>query len=226
MDRLTTNKPVGEMTMTELAHNGCYRGEDGWARYRDYDTDVDARDLARKLLARYEPEHPIPEEPEDLEEFLFDELQYGANDHVGALVALVYNMIWSMADLRERLAAYEDTGFEPLEVDTMNTALCGWCHNYERLVEITNAEAEGRLIVLPCKVGDTVYAVEPDLCDLRDKDTCDAYCDGWDFSCPDFHSGSTIKQRHFQVEDLRHFGETVFPSHEEAAAALGGPNNG
>ena len=48
-----------------------------------------------------------------------------------------------------KLADYEDTGLEPLEVDTMNTALCGWCHNYERLVEITNAESEGRLIVLP-----------------------------------------------------------------------------
>ena len=63
----------------------------------------------------------------------------------------------SVNDAVMLLADYEDTGLEPLEVDTMNTALCGWCHNYERLVEITNAESEGRLIVLPCKVGDTVY---------------------------------------------------------------------
>ena len=55
----------------------------------------------------------------------------------------------SVNDAVMRLAAYEDTGLEPLEVETMNTALCGWCHNYERLVEITNAESEGRLIVLP-----------------------------------------------------------------------------
>lgn len=96
------------------------------------------------------------------------------------------------------------------------------CEALIHALELLQAESEGRLIILPCKVGDTVYAVEPDLCDLRDKDTCDAYCDGWDFSCPDFHSGSTIRQRHFQVEDLRHFGKTVFPSHEEATAALGG----
>lgn len=135
----------------------------------------------------------------------------------------------------DRLAAYEDTGLTPAQIkyilprQSAEEAVERMKIERERYDEWfawKQAESEGRLIVLPCKVGDTVYAVEPDLCDLRDKDTCDAYCDGWDFSCPDFHSGSTIRQRHFQVEDLRHFGKTVFPSHEEAAAALGGPNNG
>ena len=105
------------------------------------------------------------------------------------------------------------------EFEAMNLSLTNL---YMRLKTYEDAEEEGRLIVLPCKVGDTVYVIEPNLCDLRAKDTCDAYCDGWDFSCPDFHSGNTIRQRHFQVEDLRHFGKTVFPSSEEAAAALGG----
>lgn len=147
MDRLTTNKPVGEMTMTELAHNGCYRGEDGWARYRDYDTDIDARVLAGKLLKRYEPEQPLSDEGRALEDLLFDELQYGPLDHAGALVALVYNMIWSMADLRECLAAYENTGLEPKEITEYLNATD----------EYVRASEEGRLIVLPCKVGDTVY---------------------------------------------------------------------
>lgn len=41
-----------------------------------------------------------------------------------------------------RLAAYEDTGLEPEEV-----------------AELAQAKADGRLVVLPCKVGDTVYAL-------------------------------------------------------------------
>lgn len=125
----------------------------------------------------------------------------------------------SVNDAVMRLAVYEDTDLEPEE---FHKSVDFVLELNKKLKPYMDAESEGRLIVLPCKVGDTVYVIEPNLCDLRDKDTCDAYCDGWDFSCPDFHSGSTIRQRHFQVEDLRHFGETVFPSHEEAAAALGG----
>jgi hypothetical protein len=40
----------------------------------------------------------------------------------------------------DRLAAYEDSGLSPEEVQ-----------------ELAKAKADGRLVVLPCKVGDTVY---------------------------------------------------------------------
>ena len=43
-------------------------------------------------------------------------------------------------ELLDRLAAYEDTGLTPEEV-----------------AELAKAKADGRLVVLPCKVGDTVY---------------------------------------------------------------------
>ena len=45
MDRLTSDKDVKDMGMVELAYNSCY-AKDGKARYRDYDTDIDARQLA------------------------------------------------------------------------------------------------------------------------------------------------------------------------------------
>ena len=48
MERLTTNKDVSEMGMYELAHNCCYC-KDSIARYRDFENDIDARDLAREL---------------------------------------------------------------------------------------------------------------------------------------------------------------------------------
>lgn len=69
---------------------------------------------------------------------------------------------WSEA--LTRLAAYEDTGLEPAEVISMHgewcammTALNSIGGGYGRLREIAEADKEGRLVVLPCKVGDTVY---------------------------------------------------------------------
>lgn len=58
-------------------------------------------------------------------------------------------------DALDRLAAYEDTGLEPEEIEARQD-VCLWIPE-ERFSEIIKAEAEGRLIVLPCKVGDTVY---------------------------------------------------------------------
>lgn len=63
-------------------------------------------------------------------------------------------------DALKRLAAYEDTGLEPEEVAK--------CRDYREYVRrrfpnlqhidvLSKADADGRLVVLPCKVGDTVY---------------------------------------------------------------------
>ena len=67
-----------------------------------------------------------------------------------------------------RLAAYEDTGLEPEEVEIMRetkadaqfmlTELCRLC-DYDRLEELAKADKDGRLVVLPCKVGDTVWYI-------------------------------------------------------------------
>lgn len=69
-----------------------------------------------------------------------------------------------------RLAAYEDTGLEPEEVLPEDKAdeialklmrladlesLCG----YTRLRELAEADKDGRVVVLPCKVGDRLYEV-------------------------------------------------------------------
>ena len=65
--------------------------------------------------------------------------------------------------LVERLAAYEDTGLEPREVSAIVkewSDLCtivGECGGVARLRELAEADKAGRLVVLPCKVGDTVY---------------------------------------------------------------------
>ena len=67
--------------------------------------------------------------------------------------------------LVERLAAYEDTGLTPEEVFALIKGwsdLCttiGECGGIDRLRELAKADSDGRLVVLPCKVGDTVYWV-------------------------------------------------------------------
>ena len=73
-----------------------------------------------------------------------------------------------------RLAAYEDTGWTPEEIEqVINVYGRGQALRTEnalrleavkdistdRLRELAEADKDGRLVVLPCKVGDTVYFV-------------------------------------------------------------------
>lgn len=45
----------------------------------------------------------------------------------------------------------------------------------EKLTEYETAEEEGRLVVLPCKVGDTVYVIAPNHMLCEEKHDCDKY---------------------------------------------------
>ena len=66
----------------------------------------------------------------------------------------------------ERLAAYEDTGLTPVEVSTLVkdwNDLCtivGECGGISRVRVLAEADKDGRMVVLPCKVGDTVYRLQ------------------------------------------------------------------
>lgn len=66
--------------------------------------------------------------------------------------------------ITDRLAAYEDTGLEPEEIPrvvaTLQTVQKNKSELFETLSRYLNAEAEGRLLVLPCKVGDTIYEID------------------------------------------------------------------
>lgn len=56
----------------------------------------------------------------------------------------------------ERLAAYEDTWLEPEEITAMQHTL----DEYHKVADpLIRAQADGRLVVLPCKVGDRLYEV-------------------------------------------------------------------
>lgn len=130
MKRLTVDKTAREMSGVELAHN-CMYARDRWARYRDYDNDMDLFDFIREYGKAEKTE--LPADNEVVAEMLLDGLQYSIGNPFGR-VALVYNLMWAMADLRETLKAYEDTGLTPEEIMD-GRMLTGWISVNERLPE-------------------------------------------------------------------------------------------
>ena len=129
----------------------------------------------------------------------------------------------------ERLAAYEDTGLTPEEIkaplteDTMiNLAAQALGVEPRRLRELAEAEKDRRLVVLPCKVGDTVYMIER-IFDI-DNGVCDEICARKVIG----HGGNNLNKLwligsggiynvYIFVSD---FGKTVFLTREEAEKAL------
>lgn len=134
MGRLTTDKKVNEMSMVELAHNCCY-AKDRKARYRDYDRDIDAREFARKLM--YENEYWEKDDAEMISDDVFDNsimdnLMHEPDSTIG-LIALFYRNLWAMADLREKLKAYEDIIDDPEKLKLIDALYLERCEEINRL---------------------------------------------------------------------------------------------
>ena len=106
-----------------------------------------------------------------------------------------------------RLAAYEDTGLTPAEVSALVkdwNDLCtivGECGGIDRLRELAEADKDGRLLVLPCKVGGTVYRLQ------YIEQTPGRFVVG-------------VAEIKFALIWLEEFGKTVFLTREEAEKAL------
>ena len=128
MKRLTMDN-LEEMGMFSLAHNCCYIDENGNTRYRDFEIDIDARELAKGLLKEMTEGKVSFESDEDFDDWMGCYIGEDGICTPRGLIATFYQNLWAMAELRERLKYYEDL------------------------------EEQGRLLVLPCKVGDTVYEI-------------------------------------------------------------------
>ena len=115
----------------------------------------------------------------------------------------------------EQLADYEDTKLTPEEIDMDHEAaeqlrhLCRNC-DLDRLEKLAEADRVGRLVVLPCKVGDTVYfallgrIIEKQVFSIVSfSNSTRIYCDG--------------TSEYFRPEDI---GKTFFLTREEAEKAL------
>ena len=123
-------------------------------------------------------------------------------------------------DLYGRLKAYEDIGLTPEEIkapfteDAMiNLAAQALGVEPSRLRELAEADKDGRVVVLPCKVGDTVWRIvrdgEPHI--TRDEVRDMYFADDMTL-CVELVGG--------RVTFTEKFGKTVFLSREEAERAL------
>ena len=74
---------------------------------------------------------------------------------------VVQQLIEDCRKNREDLRAYKATGLEPEQCENAKTiiesAFSDDTSKAERIWELLKADKDGRLVVLPCKVGDTVY---------------------------------------------------------------------
>lgn len=199
MRRLTTDKKVSEMGMYELAHNFCYVGENGSTRYRDFSSDVDCREMIKKIMANFGVEelgYWDDVSDEEFDDEMMENLMYGTNDMQG-LIALFYRNMWAMADLRERLKHFEDL------------------------------EEKGLLLKLPCKVGDTVYSYEEfyvdedELVEYQIRDICIDNGSNIRYSAIGTYISDEGEEICVDMDfELRNIGESVFLTKEEAEKEL------
>lgn len=146
----------------------------------------------------------------------------------------------------EQLADYEDTELTPQEVLSMKfewrammDALNSIGGGYTRLRELAEADKDGRLVVPPCKVGDTVWAASGKIikCEIEKTYLCDGggieylvtfNCDGadckgcpfngWEQDCSgEYYCECEYGNGSFKDSNI---GKTIFLTSEEAEAAL------
>lgn len=141
----------------------------------------------------------------------------------------INGVVYSEWDFVDRLAAYEDTGLTPGEVHSLwgewnaMMRVLNSIGSYDRLRELAEADKEGRVVVLPCKVGATVYT---EFCgEIIEKYLGQFHVNGYTEPrlWADIDCGWTSTQ-HVRW-DLA-VGKTVFLTREEAEAALKEVNNG
>lgn len=107
MERLTSNKSTNDMSIIELAHNSCYADKNRNARYRDYNLDIDSRELARSLIKDMCDEYLFDMSDEEFDAYMAEMLSVEIDSQIG-LLAVFYRNLWAMAELREKLKEYED----------------------------------------------------------------------------------------------------------------------
>ena len=133
-------------------------------------------------------------------------------------------------DLYGRLKAYEETGWTPEMLRKLGEnaghlwdfAQAAENMTVGRLKELAEADKDGRCVVLPCKVGDTLYMIER-IFDI-DNGVCDEICARKVIG----HGGNKLNKLWLIGSGgicnvsifVSEFGKTVFLTREEAEKAL------
>ena len=114
-----------------------------------------------------------------------------------------YDTDCSQKQVWERLKAYEDSGLSPEDAANLHAILrLGDGMTLMRLRELAVADQEGHVIVLPCKVGDTIWRLKRTFETYPDKSKPYTEADG------------------FLLQDIWNVGKNVFLTREEAEKAL------
>lgn len=206
MKRLTTNCPDDNL---DAALNLFYiKDFETWVRGGgdgpDY-PDIRLYDFIRKAAKILLPDLDFPMDDDGVD-YAMGELLLDGPDEPTGLLALLYTAAWSYAELRGRLMQYEDTGLAPercaefARADAEGRYIVMSDAEQEgvaRLRELAEADKDGRLVALPCKVGDTVYT-------LRRT----------------FDGADVVGEKELWWDDIPQLGKTVFLTREEAEAAL------
>ncbi len=220
MKRLTTNCPGNNL---DAALNMFYiKDFETWVRGGgdgpDY-PDIRLYDFIRKAAKILLPDLDFPMDDDGVD-YAMGELLLDGPDEPTGLLALLYTAAWSYAELRGRLMQYEDTGLEPAmcaNYKTFEDEAISKGVPFKRIVALMEADKAGRLVVLPCKVGQRVFA-------LLDTDKHISECE-----VKQIGMGNEIgfiglepigsRGREYGVA-LNGFGKTVFLTREEAEKAL------
>ena len=117
--------------------------------------------------------------------------------------------------IANRLAEYEDTGLEPEKIaflkNVVDDAFSDKPEFTEHIRELLRAEKDGRLVVLPCKVGDTIYRCGDPIKKIYE----------WQIAYVEVYEDETVfvddSDNTFVEADI---GKTVFLTREEAEKAL------
>ncbi len=142
----------------------------------------------------------------------------------------INGVVYSEWDFVDRLAAYEDTGLTPGEVHSLwgewnaMTRVLNSIGGYDRLRELAEADKEERIVVLPCKVGDTAWVKDragvPREMRLESPDIR-FVCTDEDNLCMSTCNRTGNGLCAYRIRnDGTDIGKRIFPTREEAEAAL------
>ena len=138
--------------------------------------------------------------------------------------------LYCRSRLLDRLVEYEDTGLEPEEVlpkdkadeialKLMRLADLESICSYTRLRELAEADKDGRVVVLPCKVGDTVW-ITGSVRRLYSEKVRTFFCGNPSYGRGmSYNSVQMIRTTGCDIP-IHEFGKTVFLTREEAEKAL------
>lgn len=134
----------------------------------------------------------LPLQDESFDEEMMDNLGIDPFADVRGLIAIFYRNMWAMAELREKLKHYED------------------------------AEEQGLILRLPCKVGDKIFldfaGFGKDIDEFTVKDFhLDCFEDGETILFCDYESNDSTLSGQI---DVMEFGKSVFLTRDEAEAKL------